>query len=211
MTRRQRMITWSAIIGAHAAILGALLISRIADQEPAADRALMVSFVAEAAAPAPEPVPQPPPPAPPRPAPLLVTTPKPSMSAIVAPPVEDLVVPDIAPAPADHAPAEPADAAPAAAITAPDFSAAYLNNPGPKYPYSSRRRREEGVVMLKVLVGADGKPEQVIVDKSSGFAALDGAAADVVRGRWRFVPAKEGDRAVAAWVAIPMSFTLTNN
>jgi outer membrane biosynthesis protein TonB len=51
-------------------------------------------------------------------------------------------------------------AAPAAAaresVVAPDFRAAYLNNPPPAYPRIARRNGEQGTVMLRVHVNLDG-------------------------------------------------------
>jgi protein TonB len=45
------------------------------------------------------------------------------------------------------------------------------------------------------------------VHESSGHARLDEAAREAV-GRWRFVPAKQGTRALAAWVLVPVRFAL---
>lgn len=69
-------------------------------------------------------------------------------------------------------------------------------------------KRHQGVVQLRVQVGADGSPSQVLIDRSSGHAELDAAALDVVKKRWRFVPAKQGDRAIVGWVIVPMEFEL---
>ncbi|HWK48897.1 MAG TPA: energy transducer TonB, partial [Steroidobacter sp.] len=63
-------------------------------------------------------------------------------------------------------------------------------------------------VMLKVLVNVAGAAEQVLVDTSSGYPSLDEAAADIVRRRWRFVPATQNNLPVAAWVHVPMVFEL---
>ena len=89
----------------------------------------------------------------------------------------------------------------------PRFDAAYLDNPAPGYPSLSRRHHEEGRVLLRVLVGADGRAESVDVAASSGFERLDHAAQEAVR-RWRFVPARRGDGAVAAYVNVPVAFSL---
>lgn len=89
----------------------------------------------------------------------------------------------------------------------PRFSADYLNNPGPRYPALSRRLGEEGRVLLRVLVNAEGHPEGIHVNHSSGFSRLDSAAREAV-AQWRFVPAKLGDRSVRAWVIVPIVFTL---
>ena len=113
---------------------------------------------------------------------------------------------------------QPAPPAPAAAAAAPGpavavaatparFDAAYLNNPRPAYPPLSRRLGEEGKVMLRVRVAADGHALTVDVDKSSNFPRLDEAARQAV-SRWRFVPARRGDEAVEASVIVPMVFRL---
>jgi periplasmic protein TonB len=89
----------------------------------------------------------------------------------------------------------------------PGFGAAYLNNPPPEYPRISQRRREEGTVLLRVGVGADGLPVSWSVERSSGHPRLDEAAVAAVAG-WRFEPARRGSRSVAASVIVPMEFRL---
>jgi protein TonB len=71
----------------------------------------------------------------------------------------------------------------------------------------SRRLGEQGRVILRVRVNAAGNADEIQVRDSSGFARLDDAARDTVRG-WRFVPARRGTTPVAAWVLIPISFRL---
>lgn len=92
-------------------------------------------------------------------------------------------------------------------IEQPKFNADYLDNPAPDYPSLSRKLREEGKVLLRVHVSADGHPTQVNLHKSSGFSRLDERAADTVR-QWKFVPARQGDQPVAAWVIVPIQFNL---
>lgn len=67
--------------------------------------------------------------------------------------------------------------------------------------------REQGRVMLRVLVNPNGMAEDVQIRTSSGVMRLDEAAQETVR-RWKFVPAKRGSEAVSAWVLIPISFKL---
>ena len=67
--------------------------------------------------------------------------------------------------------------------------------------------REQGRVMLRVLVNTRGTADEVQVRTSSGISRLDEAAVETVK-RWKFVPAKRGNDAVSAWVLIPISFTL---
>lgn len=102
------------------------------------------------------------------------------------------------------APAAPAAPAP---VTAPRFDAAYLNNPKPAYPFAARRLGEEGTVLLHVRVSADGLPVKIEVRTSSGSERLDEAARTAV-AQWRFVPARQGDEVVAAWVLVPLVFKM---
>nr|WP_286206740.1 energy transducer TonB [Thauera linaloolentis] len=111
--------------------------------------------------------------------------------------------------------AAPPAAAPAAhgtpaaepGMVAPRFDADYLNNPAPAYPLQARRRREEGEVLLLVMVSEDGLPRRITLARSSGSRQLDAAARDAVE-RWRFVPARRGERAVEASVLVPVVFKL---
>jgi protein TonB len=105
------------------------------------------------------------------------------------------------------APPSNAVTAPQPAPSQPRFDADYLNNPVPRYPPLSRRLREEGVVMLRVYVLPSGLPDAVELKRSSGSARLDESALSAVR-QWRFVPARSGDVAVAAWVVVPIAFSL---
>jgi protein TonB len=111
--------------------------------------------------------------------------------------------------PAAAASAEPLAAAPAAApaVVGARFDADYLHNPKPVYPAASRRIGEEGRVLLRVRVSAQGLPLSVDIRQSSGFPRLDEAARAAVE-RWRFVPAKQGAEAVESTVVVPLQFTL---
>jgi len=168
---------------------------------------------------APAPVERPPPPSPPRKVavkPLAQAAPR----AEPPPPQVDLPVetppsvavtlpppkPDSPPAVAIAAPVE-TTAPPQPPVTPPRFDADYLRNPAPDYPPMARRHGEQGRVMLRVLVGADGDPREIVVKTSSGFERLDRAAQETVR-RWRFVPARMGTVAVDAWVIVPIVFAL---
>jgi protein TonB len=111
--------------------------------------------------------------------------------------------------PIDAAPRQVASpAAPsAAALVLPRFDAAYLQNPPPAYPALARRMHEQGRVLLRVLVTAEGLAERVELKTGSGAERLDRAALDAVK-RWRFIPARQGEQAVSAWVVVPISFSL---
>ncbi len=92
-------------------------------------------------------------------------------------------------------------------IEQPKFGVAYLNNPAPSYPRLSRRMGEEGRVLLKVLVSAEGAANSVTIEKSSGSERLDQSALEAVK-RWRFVPARKGSQALSAYVIVPINFSL---
>lgn len=79
----------------------------------------------------------------------------------------------------------------------------------PPYPPSSRRLGEEGVVTLQLYVLENGRVGEAKVQKSSGFPRLDEAAVKEARRNWRFLPARKGDKAVAAWMSINVRFKLT--
>lgn len=103
--------------------------------------------------------------------------------------------------------AAPAAAAAPAPLVAARFDADYLRNPPPVYPAASRRLGEEGRVLLRIRVSAEGLPLTVEVRQSSGFRRLDDAARAAVE-RWRFVPARQGSEAVESSVLVPLQFTL---
>lgn len=88
------------------------------------------------------------------------------------------------------------------------FDAAYLRNPKPPYPALSRRLGEQGKVLLRVFVNAEGLAETVELKASSGSSRLDESALETVRGKWRFEPARQGDKPVGAWVVVPINFHL---
>ena len=79
--------------------------------------------------------------------------------------------------------------------------------PQPSYPRSARDQHVEGTTLLRVLVAANGRVGDVIVQESAGHPDLDRAAADTVR-RWLFDPARRGSEAVAMWVELPVNFRL---
>jgi len=87
----------------------------------------------------------------------------------------------------------------------------YDVNPFPPYPSSARRRAEQGTVILRALVGVDGAVERVEIAESSGYRSLDDAAAETVRTRWKFIPARSAGTPVESWVLAPIRFALTED
>lgn len=83
----------------------------------------------------------------------------------------------------------------------------YRLNPPPVYPQVARQRRFEGVVLLRVLVLADGMVGELRLEKTSGHAVLDQAALKAVRG-WAFASGRRGGVPAAMEVLVPVRFTL---
>ena len=161
------------------------------------------------------------PPPPPRPVEIPRSVPLPNLRPPEIrlpepPPIENLFTlrmeekaapsaPVVAAVPVPEAP--PSSVVPAPRLEPPRADMAYLNNPPPAYPAVSKRAGEQGRVMLRVRVDASGVVEAIELQATSGFPRLDEAALAAVR-RWRFVPAKLGERAVAGWAVVPISFSL---
>jgi protein TonB len=77
----------------------------------------------------------------------------------------------------------------------------------PKYPPLAYRNREEGSVLVRADIDANGVPGEVAVVRRSGSRDLDRAAQDAVR-QWRFRPAIEDGKAIASSVEVPVDFKL---
>jgi protein TonB len=139
--------------------------------------------------------------------PLAITDPTPSPNA----PTGSLTPAHPAtPVPVAEAPAAPtAPAAPYAppAVQLPSSNADYLQNPKPAYPPLSKRLGEQGKVVVRVLIGADGVPQKAELRQSSGFERLDQAALNTVL-KWRYVPGKRGGVAEDMWFNVPINFVL---
>ncbi|HEX9265280.1 MAG TPA: energy transducer TonB [Candidatus Binatia bacterium] len=88
--------------------------------------------------------------------------------------------------------------------------ARYSETPRPAYPESARNEGREGRVLLRVLVDDHGRSKQVEINNSSGSEALDRAAAEAIK-RWRFIPARYGDKAVESWIRVPIDFSLADS
>ncbi len=77
------------------------------------------------------------------------------------------------------------------------------------YPLASRRAGEAGSVVLQVLVLANGRLGSVLVESSSGFAALDVAAAGCIGAMAQFeAPLHEGTP-TAAWQRLRWTWKLS--
>lgn len=137
----------------------------------------------------------PPKPVPPRPAPAKPTPPRP------------------APAVATPSPLPTAPAAPPAAARPSTHDPRYIDRLAAAiererdYPSTSRRRGEQGRVVLTLVIAADGRLLSSGVVTGSGFAALDQAALGMVR-RARLPPLGPGFGAESATFTIPIVFAI---
>jgi protein TonB len=76
-----------------------------------------------------------------------------------------------------------------------------------RYPAASLRQREQGRVLLNVLVDANGNVQRIEIARSSGHSNLDAAAREAVQ-RAHFKPVLRDGKAVQAWGVVPIEFRL---
>jgi periplasmic protein TonB len=166
------------------------------------------------------------PPAPEPPAPVKQPTPQ-KIQRATAPAPRPVAIAEPTPAPAPDAPTgivSPQPPAPPMAVAAagppappappappkielPSSSADYLQNPKPVYPPLSKRLGEQGKVMVRVLITAEGTVQSATLAQSSGYTRLDESALAAVL-KWRFVPGKRNGIAEAMWHQIPVNYVL---
>ena len=218
------------VVAAHA---GVLWLAHTALQNRPAEVLIPAQVIMELAQAAPQPLPSPAPapaPAPQQPAknrtaqrptpapqpakaelPAAVPAKEPSPIAPQGSPAEStsqaapapISAPAVSVASAPAAPAAPA----APRIELPSTQADYLNNPKPPYPPLSKRLREEGKVVVRVLIEPDGTASKAEIRTSSGFDRLDQTALQTAL-RWRYVPGKRNGTPEAMWFNVPINFVL---
>lgn len=175
-----------------------------------------VEVLAEMIAP-PAPKVEPPPPAPqPKAAPAkpavtrtAPTPPREPLPLAIADPTPAPNAPTGALAPQPPAPPVTTSVAPPAppSVQLPSTAADYLQNPKATYPPLSRRMGEQGLAVVRVLVGADGNPQKAELKRSSGYERLDKAALEYVM-KCRYVPGKVGGVAQTMWYDAPVNYVL---
>ncbi len=95
----------------------------------------------------------------------------------------------------------------APALELPSSDAQYLNNPTPAYPALSKRKGEQGKVVIRTFIGMDGTAQQAQIKTSSGYDRLDQAALATAL-KWRYVPGKRAGVAEAMWFDVPFTWQL---
>ena len=101
---------------------------------------------------------------------------------------------------AEHQPAQ-------ATLQLPSTAATSAQNQAPLYPKISRKRKEQGTVLLLLLVSKLGQVESIQIKRSSGFSRLDQAALQAVK-QWRFTAASQNGQAIDYWYEMPINFSL---
>ena len=200
---RNMLVVWLCVLAFHAAMLGAVLISapQMDDSEKSIAMEMLLTPVSNT------------PTAKSHLQPVLeskaaVTHPEKTAPSPIAPAVQAHAATtsnDAVPATATTASTSRAQAMPA--LTLPSSEAQGLNNPKPLYPKLSRRLNEQGQVVIRVYVGADGSTQQGEIKTSSGYDRLDQEALRTVL-RWRFVPGQRLGTPEAMWFNVPVNFVL---
>ena len=75
----------------------------------------------------------------------------------------------------------------------------------PTYPPNARQSRTQGVVILEVVIGSNGKVTSTKVLKSLPF--LDAAAIDAVK-QWEYKPPLVDDKPTPVIMTVPVNFKL---
>ncbi len=209
--------TGGAVLLAHASVIW-LVVHQLASPtlQGASDRVILASVVAELPAAVAQPV---------QTTPARSAEPRPAQALAPRPAEQQTVAPEPQTAPREFAPATSAANTPTAAaapvttgsarpappaaqaVVLPSSDADYLNNPPPAYPRMSRRMGEQGTVLVRVFINAEGRAEKADIRTTSGYPRLDEAALETVQ-RWRYVPGKRAGQPEAMWFNVPIRFVL---
>ncbi len=80
----------------------------------------------------------------------------------------------------------------------------------PVYPKLSKRLKEQGTVILSMLISAQGRIDAISIQESSGFSRLDQAAMSAA-AKWRYEPATINGKAIANTYLMPIEFKLNTS
>jgi TonB family protein len=78
------------------------------------------------------------------------------------------------------------------------------------YPMWSNLFRQQGRVILRILVLDTGRIGEASVLSSSGYSALDRATLDIVKARFRYTPAMKEGKPIAVWSKVGVDWRLTD-
>ncbi|MDE0945465.1 MAG: TonB family protein [Sphingobium sp.] len=208
---RPNVLAIIAIILVHILLIGALMHVRSHVLRAREAKLTVVNLTP----PPPPPAAESPPPPPSAPQvvvpPPIVQTPVPTPTVQTAPEPVPVSVP---------APTMAVTPGPVAAIAAPpaspsivqggDLGTQMVAGKPPRYPIESRRKREQGTVVLTLTLGLDGAVDSIAISQSSGFARLDKAARDAVKG-WRWNPLIRDGQPVRVRGVVEIPFILRSD
>jgi protein TonB len=80
--------------------------------------------------------------------------------------------------------------------------------PVPEYPRQSQRNEETGTVILRFLVGADGRVKDSQIEKSSGFRELDKAAKNSIGACNKFKAGMQDGKPVESYARVAYEWKL---
>ncbi len=138
---------------------------------------------------------------------LFLSPPREALRPEPAPPQPDAVAVDEPPEKAPEKKTEPPLPSPPPEEGVEYEPPGYRRNLPPPYPREAFLKRIQGIVWILAAVNPRGEVTEVEVERSSGAAILDRAAAEAVH-RWSFSPARRAGIAVAARVRIPIRFEI---
>ncbi len=205
-------------VALHVALIAGLMTIHYKADETRRDRLTVVDLRSSSPPPPPSPSPSPPPPSPEQKS----STPQ---SPIVAPPrMVQLALPTNPvvtmpkPAPEEPAgkqavntpsevPAPPSPPAPPGTVTSSDLGTRMISGAPPRYPIECRRKREQGTVVLALILDLEGRVESISIAHSSGSERLDAAARNAVRN-WRWAPTMRDGHAVKVKGVVEIPFVL---
>ena len=81
-----------------------------------------------------------------------------------------------------------------------------LVSPDPEYSEEARKAKYQGTCVVWMILGADGRPQKVKIQRALGMG-LDEKAIDAV-SHWRFRPGTLNGQAVATRIAVQVDFHL---
>jgi TonB family protein len=81
-----------------------------------------------------------------------------------------------------------------------------LSTPDPEYTEQARQAKLQGMCVLRVIVGTDGKPRDIRVTRSLGMGLDEKAIAAV--SQWAFAPATKDGLPVPVQISVQVSFRL---
>jgi len=81
-----------------------------------------------------------------------------------------------------------------------------IYTPDPEYSEEARKAKYQGTCVLWMIVGPDGKPRDIKVQRTLGLG-LDEKAIEAVK-QWKFEPAMKDGHAVAVQINVEVSFRL---